>query len=370
MASQDNWTFLVCLALLAVLGIATAVLRDAMVKVGFYYPLLWTVSLCVFQSSLVPVSWCTARNTASDEHPSKSSGAPLYFYPIVSSFAYVSLACTGFANGALPTSILQLMKAVKLVTVTSLSVTFLGKRLQTHQTLGICLSIIGIGLIVFAAAVVGIGWASRSVALTGFGFAFVATVFQSLQNVWEEDAMKRYDIAPDRLTGIEGVVGAFYGACALVGANLLGIENTSTAVEALGTNSLALTIFLTFLLLIPVVKFSARAVTAHGSAIARALVEVGRTFAIWIVEIMFHWDRFSWAELCGYMVVTLGTMVYSKLVCVPFIVYHEGEPLLNKKKSQTPFEGEQKVSYCQAQISDRSTDTSDSKPPSSLDRHV
>jgi drug/metabolite transporter (DMT)-like permease len=339
MSTEVSWvTTAVAVASFAVFGVGLNLAKDAMVKVGWYYPIFWAFGLFVAQSTLLPISWWSdgaKKKDIDEEDPTSgsSSGAPLWFYMVDASLGWGSQICMNIANGALPGSILQMMKALKLIVVVGLSVVFLGTRLQLHQKVGVGLNVAGVVLITIA-TLQGVGWASTSFAWLGLLLGAAASMFQAAQATWEQDAMKRYDISPCRLAGAVGVVGTGFGVVALVVANLAGWEDSLTAVQRLGKSELYVAVFLMFLLGIPPDKLAARAVTAYASAIARTLVELGRTFALWGIEIALNWDRFNWTELCGYLVIAYGTLIYSKMLNLPLTGNSETTPLMSKPKPE------------------------------------
>lgn len=331
MAGHSNAGLSVAIIALAVFGTGTVVLRDWLVVLGWYNPYLWTFMLFFSQSIMMPISLCMSPKAKGSSEESESDiAAPCHFYMFVTALAYGSLVCMNLAYAALPGSILQMMKAGKLLAVALLSVFCLGKRLRSHQILGVNMTILGVGIVSFA-ALQGVGWPSAGVSpLIGLILASMACIGQAAQNVMEEHAMRKYKISPERLTGIEGVIGSVYALVALIVANWFHWENTYRAVHTMFQKEIVLVVFVLYLACIPPDKFAARAITAYDSAVSRALVEVGRTIAIWIIEMFCGWDHFSWVELLGYFVIASGTMVYGKILIVPFVSYVTEEPLLSK----------------------------------------
>lgn len=307
-------------------------MRDWLEKLNYYHPVLVTLAINLSQVILVPMS---PQQKESKEKPA----APFRDVLACAFFNFANHSSMNAAYIGLPGSILNMMKGLKQIFIVLLSIGILGKRLKSYQTLGFFINLLGIGLIGYVALSGETGWSTGNNAVIAFFLAVAACWFGAVQNVWEEKTMRQYTISPELLTGLEGVYGAGFGVIVLVFLNLFHEANTAADVLIMWRRTIILCIFLGFLVVIPPNKYGSRAVTCYNSAIMKGLIEVARVSLVWMVELLCGWDRFSWTELVGFVTITLGTMVYGKMVKVPCLSYEEEpeerKPLLSNGK----FEG-------------------------------
>jgi len=309
-----------------VFGTLTVVCKDWQVKAfGFYVPYLWTMMTFLGQSFFFPVYLCSS---SSEDGNSAKPPAPLHAYAVVTGFAFVSYIFINMSYNGLPGSILQMMKSMKLVFTCILSYFVLGQGLRKHQILGVSMNVVGI-LFVGYVALRGTGWSPNgSLAYWGMATTTLSCIVGAFQFVWEAKIMKQYSAPPEKLTAMEGVFGMIFGIVTIVITQALHMENATAAFEEMWSRPMVLLAFSLFLVPCVFSNYSALVVTNNANVVFRSLLDIGRTFTIWLVEIECGWVKFSWCELFGFLTMVFGTLIYNKLLVLPYWSYEEEEPLL------------------------------------------
>merc|ERR1719160_2266114 len=66
-------------------------------------------------------------------------------------------------------------------------------------------------------------------------------------------------------------------------------------------------------------NFAGVTVTQRASAVARSTIDVSRTILIWAVELALGWNHFNSLQLAGFIMLAIGTMLYNRLIVLPFL---------------------------------------------------
>jgi len=72
-------------------------------------------------------------------------------------------------------------------------------------------------------------------------------------------------------------------------------------------------------LAVAVFNYAGATVTQKASATARTTIQMSSTITIWMVELSVGWHTFSYIQLVGFMFVAAGTVLYNRIVVVPFL---------------------------------------------------
>jgi hypothetical protein len=62
-----------------------------------------------------------------------------------------------------------------------------------------------------------------------------------------------------------------------------------------------------------------------------------RTLFIWMVSLYLGWERFSWVQVIGFVVMVLGTFIFNDVIKPPFFNGEEGpetSPLLREDENE------------------------------------
>jgi drug/metabolite transporter (DMT)-like permease len=326
---SDNPALWIGCACMLIFGSLNVVMKDWQVKLGFYAPYLWNCVTFVGQSFFLLVYYCRAQTPDGgdkDGGSERKPSAPLHAYALVTLFDFVALSLINVAYLGLPGSVLQMLKGLKLIFTFILSTICLNKRMNSHQYLGVSLTILGLFLVGLT-AVHGTGWASSGHAVRSLIIGFFSCLAGALQFVWEEKTMKQYDVDPELFTGMEGIIGVVYGVIVLFIVDAMKVENVVWHFEDMWHRKTILCAFIIFTCAVALFNYSALVVTKNSSAMLRSLLDVSRTMCIWVVEMLCSWDAFSWVELQGFAIMVIGMMIYSKNLKVPCLRYDEEERL-------------------------------------------
>ena len=58
-------------------------------------------------------------------------------------------------------------------------------------------------------------------------------------------------------------------------------------------------------------------ITKYASSTQRSTIDNGKTLIIWLVFLSTGEEKFMWLELFGFILLTLGTIIYNEIVEVP-----------------------------------------------------
>jgi len=143
--------------------------------------------------------------------------------------------------------------------------------------------------------------------------------------------MSKYPIPPLQVVGMEGSCGILFGVVLLSGMNALHIESSPAAVYQMTHSTPLLIAIICSIFSIAFFNYSGVTVTQQASAVARSTIDVSRTIIIWAVELAMGWNTFNGLQLMGFILVAMGTMLYNRIIVLPFLDGpQESGALLNK----------------------------------------
>lgn len=58
-------------------------------------------------------------------------------------------------------------------------------------------------------------------------------------------------------------------------------------------------------------------ITKYASSTQRSTIDNGKTLIIWLVFLSTGEEKFLWLELFGFMLLTLGTLIYNEIIEIP-----------------------------------------------------
>jgi len=166
---------------------------------------------------------------------------------------------------------------------------------------------------------------------------------QAMQTIFEGRFLSegKHDI-PDFelwLVGMEGVWGLLL--CALVGVPVAycvytpGLhEDALLSFAMLGQSEWCLGLFVTFISIMLFYNMLSMTVTKHTNCVTRNIFDTARTFLIWLVLTTMHhkwlpnygeeWNRWSYMQLAGFLLLVCGILIYHQVITMPFINYKSG----------------------------------------------
>lgn len=255
----------------------------------------------------------------------KSEDVPKRIFAVACLFDWTATTLVNMAYVCIAASVVQMTRGAVVIFTCIFSMVFLGRRQHTHHLAGVGLVFIGITLVSLStfinpASSADDGSTSKVyVQLAGIGLCLGAQVFQAAMLVYEEKIMKQYTVPPLMVVGMEGFFGILFGIVLLSVLNFMGIESTPGAIYQMGHSTPLLLAVVASICSIAFFNFSGVAVTQQASAVARSTVDVSRTILIWAVELALGWNSFNFLQLGGFFVLALGTLVYNRLIVLPFL---------------------------------------------------
>jgi len=150
------------------------------------------------------------------------------------------------------------------------------------------------------------------------GCCLAGEVIQSILWVYQEMVLRKYDIPPLQLVGLEGLFGVILGFIAMLAVNPLGVEKLPEMIYQI-THSMPLLMSVSALLLsMAFFNYSGVGVTKLGSAVHRSIIDVSRSVIIWTVELALAWHTFSISQLAGFTVLVFGALIFNNFLVVPY----------------------------------------------------
>lgn len=240
-------------------------------------------------------------------------------------------------------SIWMLLRGGGIVFVALMKNYILGDRLKPSMWLGV--AIIGV-------AVAMVGYSSQlghpkseegkedkkgaADAMVGVLMTLAGTFVQSVQYTYEEKVMSGDISAPPwLLIGMEGFCGTvlctfllYPLAYAVPGPDHGSFENPFNTVAMLRHSPAAMSLSLTFCVLVFVLNSFSVLVTFMMSSVWHAILDNFRPLTIWVVELLLYysfthgrfgerWNIGSWLQLAGMVVLLAGTAIYNGSLKVP-----------------------------------------------------
>jgi len=300
-------------------GSVNVVLKESMVFDGFYSPGIWTTATMVGQIFFLPLHCCTtlqAGDAENESRPQATLGAILG----VTSLDILALGLINTTYNVLPGSIIQMLRACKIIFTCVLSLLVLGKKQQPYHLLGVTLNIVGLLLAGLASVSSTYRNASEHPMLVWQALC-VGILSQSVSSfgvVYEAKVMSQYDISPLLLTGSQGAIGMPLCIAILLAGHFTGLSSALSDVRALHTTAL-LGLFCLFLLSAGAFNFAGITVTRHSSPVLRTMLEIARMAIIWLVEVMLGWQQINPLELGGFVLTTFGALIYGRGIVIPLL---------------------------------------------------
>mmetsp|Transcript_70368 Transcript_70368/g.124701 ORF Transcript_70368/g.124701 Transcript_70368/m.124701 type:complete len:312 (+) Transcript_70368:3-938(+) len=273
----------------------------------------------------------------------KTEDAPKHIFAVACLFDWTATTLVNMAYVCIAASVVQMTRGAIVIFTCIFSVIFLGRRQHAHHLAGVGLVFLGITLVslsTFVNPAHSTATAPTSkvyVQLVGISLCIGAQVFQASMLVYEEKIMNQYTVPPLMVVGMEGFFGILFGVVLLSVLNFTGVESTPGAIFQMGHSTPLLLAVIASIFSIAFFNFSGVTVTQQASAVARSTIDVSRTIIIWAVELALGWNTFNSLQLAGFCVLALGTMIYNRLIVIPFLDAPEkGEtsPILRRRKLQ------------------------------------
>lgn len=303
---------------------------------GFDHPFFQSLLMMIGEFLCLIAYYVGGRSEAvNTEH------VPKNIFAVACLFDWTATTLVNMAYVCIAASVVQMTRGAIVIFTCLFSMVFLGRRQYRYHLVGVGLVFLGITMVSLSTFInpAHAGHvASESkvyVQLTGIALCLGAQVFQASMLVYEEKIMSQYTVPPLMVVGMEGSFGILFGIVLLAFLNHTGIESTPEAVYQMGHSSPLLLAVVASIFSIAFFNFSGVTVTQQASAVARSTIDVSRTILIWAVELAVGWNSFNLLQFGGFVVLALGTMIYNRLLVIPFLETpkdSEASAILNKLK--------------------------------------
>jgi len=340
-ASRQAYLYMLMAIMLAA-GACNVLLKDFMVMHDapfgthglmkeFDQPILWSLIMKAGMALCLP--FCCQRPKA-----------PIGVFFLSCSLGFVTDVLINSAYNSLAGSAIQMLRGGKVLFTALLSMAFLGRQMKLYQIVGASVVISGITLVGISTYLNPVERAMemheaerQQKHWRAIGYCIAGELTQACLWVYQESVLKKYDIPPLQLVGLEGLIGIFMAGAAVLAAHVCRIENVTESVYQV-THSLPLLIAVCAMLVtMALFNFAGVGVSKHGSAVSRSVIDVSRSAVIWVVELFLAWHSYSLTQLCGFVILVMGAFLYNRIVVVPTLEKDYESPLMPcvKKQQQT-----------------------------------
>ena len=331
-------------------------------KVAFNHPFFQ--ALCMFIGEFLCLivfyaSKLRSQATGTKIESAKPFNFMIFLLPALCDMTGTSLMYVGLS--LTDASIFQMLRGSVVIFTGIGSVLFLKnkdgsrRKLGLHQWIGMAFVLVGAGTVGSASYVCPAGGASASSdackALLGNVLIIIAQVIVAVQMVVEETFISGYDVPALQVVGLEGMFGilslsvvltvmyfvpAPTAFCLYPGgpytpggeaypAHCDRFEDAWDAVVQMGNNWIVSVMLVLNTFSIAFFNFFGVSVTKHMSASTRMVLDSLRTMVIWFFSLGVGWESFCWIQTIGFVVLLTGTIVYNKIIKIPFLAYPEEE---------------------------------------------
>lgn len=284
-------------------------------------------------------------------------GAVIFALPAFCDLVSTAIMLVGL--GLTTASVYQMLKGLVVVVVALYSVIFLHRRLYRHQVFGVVFVFVGVVIVGVGSVFMDSG-DERNPALGAI--LIVAGQFIGGANwVIEEKFFGDIVVPPLQAVGIEGLSGLIYFAILLpifyyipcYNTNMCAgsghVENVPYAFKQVGNNGLLLFFFIGNIFSVAIFNWSSLSVTKNASSLARSTIDTSRTIVVWSVDLIIGWERFSYVQLVGFLLLAFGSFVYNEVLVLPWFGFKEAVALhreeMAKRKILVSEDTEEDMAY-------------------------
>lgn len=252
-------------------------------------------------------------------------GIPAILFLIAACFMFIGLALSA-------ASVYQMARASLSVFVAIYSVIFLKQKIFRHQVVGIVL--LFIGLIIVGTSHIVHQSASSDDPIWGGIILLISQIIAAIVLVVEEYLLRIINVEPLHATGVEGMCGFLYTMILLPVLYFIPcssesicsnnrMEDSILAIQELASDVWLLLLWISFMLTIAVLYWTGIYTTKYASALARSTYETSRSILVWIFSIVIGWEAFEYLQLGGFMVMTLGLLLFNEIIVFPYFGFRE-----------------------------------------------
>lgn len=230
-----------------------------------------------------------------------------------------------------PVSVFQMVRGAIVLFVGFFSVIFLKRTLLKKQWIGL-LAVFGGVFVVGLSAMTSSDPSPESVKpdpaaalqeTIGIGMILLAQVFSATQFVVEEFILERYAMSPFNVVMWEGFFGTSLTLSgSLVIANLFiskeklpdSMFNLNQGLNEMIGNKAVWVSSIVIMFMMSTFNVTGMTVTRLISATSRSTIDTSRTVGIWLVSMIIGWESFRFLQLCGFVLLVYGTLLFNGII--------------------------------------------------------
>ncbi|ELP89403.1 hypothetical protein EIN_389880 [Entamoeba invadens IP1] len=305
-----------------------------------------SMSLCFFIEKLIELY---QRRTAkggeyAQMSDSEQTESPSVFVILIpTTFDLVASTIMTFGLIYTPASVFQMLRGSMIIFSSILSRIFIGKKVRWGQLLGIFISVVALIMVGISAISGGSSGLNETTGLQtfyGICLILIAQFIQAGQIVAEEFFMKNMSLPPLKVVAFEGIFGVIETVCVMcpLGFFLPGsdystmthnsLENTYDSFICMFNSWGIIGIMIIFAIAVLGLNAYGMMVTKYFNAVNRTIFESVRTACVWVVMVIIefcwkgHGEELTWwsiLELAGFIVLFFSSLIYNRIIKIPFI---------------------------------------------------
>ena len=243
-------------------------------------------------------------------------------------------------------SVSLMLRSSTLIFGAIVNVYYFNKPLPTFQLYSIFLTIVSLFFITLAALLSGSKTTHRET--TPFFVAIMIIVrvlsksLQAISMIIEEKVMSSFTLTPIEVTGFSGIWSLTFSSLILIYVTIRNIEPLTSTLLALQQSKCILILSIATVIIFAVWTILSLKITKMASAIARMVFDQLTIVIVWVVQLSINWiicgnenlekrflktgeawTKWSWLQLFGFAIMVFGSLVYQKIVKIPWIDYDE-----------------------------------------------
>ncbi|WBW73851.1 Golgi UDP-galactose transmembrane transporter Gms2 [Schizosaccharomyces osmophilus] len=219
-------------------------------------------------------------------------------------------------------SIYQMTRGSLIIFVALFSITFLKRYIGRNQWLSLAFVVLGVTIVGYSGFTSNVG----SNPTLGISAVLIGQGFLAVQFTLEEYILSYIHVDPPELVAYEGTYGVVF---VLLGMALSYYFVGSTEAGRYGwfdyshvfsrLNESCILYFISFVIMISIAFFnvSGLSITQIYSATTRSLLDIGRTFGIWIIALLFGMESFHLLQFTGFVLLIYGIATYHSIIKLP-----------------------------------------------------
>jgi drug/metabolite transporter (DMT)-like permease len=235
-------------------------------------------------------------------------------------------------------SVFQMLRGSVVIFTCLLSVIWLKRKIYGYQWFSVLLVAIGITIVGWASVLQMQEEASRkggtsddhkdaSGVMLGNMLIVLAQIVTALQMCIEEKLCTKFNTPALKVVGLEGLFGFSILAVLLIPMYFIKIqdvplENTPDAFKQIGNNWVILVAVCCNALSITFFNACGVSITKVLSCSHRMVLDSVRNLVVWTASMIIGWDHFSWQQLTGFVILSLGTLMYNNIVQMPALFHY------------------------------------------------